>query len=219
MLLALDTSSPRIVAAVHDGTGVVGSAARTGAQSHGELLAVVVEEALRAAEVRTRELTCIAVGIGPGPFTGLRVGIVTGRVMALALDVVVGGVCSLDALAWQAQDRGQVDGPFAVVTDARRREVYAATYDRFGVRQSGPVVSAPADLPAGLRTGPVVGAGAALYAEHFSDVRATDPMTGDALAEWAHAVLHGGYELPAPEPLYLRRPDAVPPAERKRVLS
>lgn len=219
MLLALDTSSPQIVAAVHDGAGVVGSAARTGAQAHGELLAVVVQEALTAAGVRPLDLTCAAVGIGPGPFTGLRVGIVTGRVMAHALGIVVGGVCSLDALAWQAHDRGQVDGPFAVVTDARRREVYVATYDEFAVRQGGPVVSAPGDLPTEVRSGPVVGAGAAMYAVHFSDIRGTDTMTGAAVAQVAHAVLHAGYELPAPEPLYLRRPDAVPPTARKPVLS
>ncbi len=219
MLLAVDTSSPAIVAAVHDGTAVVGSAARTGAQAHGELLAVVVDQALRAADARPEDLTCVAVGIGPGPFTGLRVGIVTGRVLARALDIVVGGVCSLDALAWQARDRAQVDGPFAVVTDARRREVYAATYDKFGVRQGGPVVSAAAELPAELRRGPVVCAGAAMYGEHFADVRATDALTGDAVAQWAHAVMHGGYELPEPEPLYLRRPDAVPPAARRPVLT
>ncbi len=174
MLLALDTSSPQIVAAVHDGTRVLGSAERTGAQAHGELLAVVVGDALAAAGVRPGELAGVAVGIGPGPFTGLRVGIVTGRVMGLALGLVVGGVCSLDALAWQARDRGQVDGPFAVVTDARRREVYVASYDEFGVRQGGPLVAAPADLPEQVRRGAVVGAGADLYAEHFSDVRGTD---------------------------------------------
>lgn len=218
MLLAIDTSSPAIVAAVHDREQVVGSAARTGAQAHGELLAPVIEEALATAGIGVDELTCVAAGIGPGPFTGLRVGIVTARVMAHALGLPVGGVCSLDAYAWQARHVEGVGGPFAVVADARRREVYVAAYDDAGIRQTGPQVSKPVDLPSSLRGGVVVGPGAALYAEHFADVRTVAPLTGDAVAEFAHAVLHAGYELAAPEPMYLRRPDAVPASSVKKVL-
>lgn len=218
LLLAIDTSSAAVTAAVHDGTSVVGEATRTGARAHGELLAPTIEQALAAAAARPADLTVIAVGIGPGPFTGLRVGIVTGRVMAAALGIEVHGVCSLDALAWLAHHERRVDAPFAVATDARRREVYLATYDAAAVRQRGPDVIRAADVEETVRTGPVVGEGAALYPEAFGDAREPRFVTGAAVASYAAGVLHAGYELCDPDPMYLRRPDAVPPGAPKPVL-
>lgn len=219
LLLALDTSSAAVTVAVHDGTAVVGSATELGAQAHGELLAPTVARALRDAGAAPADLTQIAVGVGPGPFTGLRVGIVTGTVMAYALGIGVGGVCSLDALAWLAHHEGLVDGPFAVATDARRREVYLARYDADAVRLSGPDVAQPAAVEEQVRAGAVVGAGAAMYPEVFLDPRGPALVTGAAVAAYAAGVLHAGYELCDPTPLYLRRPDAVPSAARKKVLS
>ena len=109
MLLAFDTSSAAVTAAVHDGTSLLATATELGAQSHGEHLAPTIARVLSEAGVTAAELTHIAVGVGPGPFTGLRIGLVTARVMAEALQITASGVCSLDALAAEAVGTGMVD--------------------------------------------------------------------------------------------------------------
>jgi tRNA threonylcarbamoyl adenosine modification protein YeaZ len=216
LLLAIDTSAAAVTAAVHDGTDVLAAGFQEGPQAHGELLAPMVAAVLEQAGAVPADLTSVAVGVGPGPYTGLRVGIVTGAVLGYALGIPVGGVCSLDALALLAVGSGAVAGPFAVVTDARRHEVYVAGYDGAGVRQSGPEVLAPADLPEQVRRGPVVGV--RRYPELFPGLCGPAAVTGAALASYAAGVLAGGSELLAAEPLYLRRPDAVPSAGAKSVL-
>ena len=216
LLLAIDTSASAVTAGLHDGTTVVAEAFEEGPQAHGERLAPLVQQVLREAGASPADLTSIAVGIGPGPYTGLRVGVVTGKVMAYALGIPVGGVCSLDALAWLAVCSGTVSGAFAVATDARRKEVYLARYDADAVRLAGPDVLRPADVPADVRAGPVVGAG--LYPELFTHLLGPTWVTGGAVASYAVGVLHAGYELATPTPLYLRRPDAVPSASTKTVL-
>ncbi|THI92335.1 tRNA (adenosine(37)-N6)-threonylcarbamoyltransferase complex dimerization subunit type 1 TsaB, partial [Nocardioides sp.] len=168
MLLAFDTASPRVTVALHDGSDVVAEEAAGTGMRHGEQLAPLIERVLAAAGIGPADLTGIAVGVGPGPFTGLRVGLVTARTMAHVLQVPVHGVCSLDVLAIEAVERGIVDGAFSVATDARRKEVYLASYDDSGRRTSGPVVDRPAALATEL---PVVGEGAALYPDAFPDAR------------------------------------------------
>ncbi len=218
LLLVLDTSSAVITAAVHDGDSVVGAATEHGAQSHGELLAPVIERALVEAGARPGDLTHLCTGVGPGPFTGLRVGIVTARVMGEALGIPVHGVCSLDVLAFQAAaESGFTLGDFAVATDARRKEVYLRTYSRGGRPASDPVVVKPADVDAALARGPVAGPGALLYPEVFFDPRLPRELDGAAMAELVAGRIELGAALVAPEPLYLRRPDAVEGAGRKRV--
>ncbi|WP_341351334.1 tRNA (adenosine(37)-N6)-threonylcarbamoyltransferase complex dimerization subunit type 1 TsaB [Nocardioides convexus] len=167
---------------------------------------------MASAAARPGDLTAIAVGVGPGPFTGLRVGLVTARTMGHVLDVPVHGVCSLDALAIEALESGAVEGDFLVATDARRKEVYLASYDGRGVRTSEPVVDRPAALASER---PVVGEGATLYPEAFPDGRT--PLRPDA-AWLARAVAGQRVVLVAPEPLYLRRPDAEIPHAPKAVL-
>ncbi|UMG91453.1 tRNA (adenosine(37)-N6)-threonylcarbamoyltransferase complex dimerization subunit type 1 TsaB [Nocardioides sp. TF02-7] len=211
MQLAFDTSSPTVTVAVHDGADVVAERVSDRTMRHGEQLMPLVEEVLRTAGLSPRDLTAISVGVGPGPFTGLRVGLVTARTLAHALTLPVYGVCSLDVLAVEAVDTGAVTGPFVVATDARRREVYLATYDETGTRVSGPDVGRPVDL---ATSAPVVGEGAALYAEHFPDGRA--PLRPSA--GWlAQTVVDERAELHDPEPLYLRRPDAEVPRAPKPV--
>lgn len=217
LVLGIDTSSEVVVSSLSDGTGVLGTSTQPGSQAHGELLAPGIDAMLRAASLGTRDLTHVVVGVGPGPFTGLRVGIVTALVMGEALGVPVVGVCSLDVVAWAAEH--VLASPFAVVTDARRKEVYVARYDAAGRRINEPAVSRPDDLDLDVRRGPVVGAGAALYADRFSDVRSVAPLDPAALAAVSAAVVLGSERVAAlePRPLYLRRPDAVANAGRKRV--
>ncbi|WP_436702210.1 tRNA (adenosine(37)-N6)-threonylcarbamoyltransferase complex dimerization subunit type 1 TsaB [Nocardioides sp. BYT-33-1] len=203
MLLAFDTASPTVTVALHDGTGIAATATSDRGMRHGEQLAPLIERVLAEAGVRPADLSALAVGVGPGPFTGLRVGLVTARTMAHVLGVPVHGVCSLDALALEAVADGAVSGDFVVATDARRKEVYRASYDARGVRLDEPVV----DRPAALATdGPAVGEGARLYPDAFPDARGPERP---AAAWLARGVVEGRVAVLAPEPLYLRRPDAV----------
>ena len=210
MLLAFDTATSRVTVALHDGTRVVASHDADEAMRHGEMLAPGIARVLAEAGATVRDLTGIAVGVGPGPFTGLRVGLVTARTLALTRGLPVHGVCTLDVLAAEAVRDGLVEGDFSVATDARRKEVYLASYAG-GRRTAGPVVVRPAD--AGV-TGPVVGRGAVLYPEAFGDARGPEQPSAAVLAE---AVVAGAVEVLPADPLYLRRPDAAAPGKPKRV--
>jgi tRNA threonylcarbamoyl adenosine modification protein YeaZ len=211
VLLALDTATPAVTVALHDGEQVVASRTRVDAMRHGELLAPGIAAVLSEAGAVRQDVTAVAVGVGPGPFTGLRVGLVTARTLALALDIPVYGVCTLDVLAVQAVDGAAVHEPFLVATDARRKEVYWAAYDEGGGRLDGPYVARPADVATGV---PVVGAGALLHPEAFP--LAAGPRHPDARV-LAEVVAGERAELLDPEPLYLRRPDAAAPGRPKRV--
>jgi len=211
VLLAFDTATPAVTVALHDGGRVVASLTRVDAMRHGELLAPGIAAVLDEAWVPRQDVTAIAVGVGPGPFTGLRVGLVTARTLALALAVPVYGVCTLDVLAAQAVDEGVVAEPFLVATDARRKEVYWAAYDEHGTRLDGPHVCKPADV---ATDGPVVGSGALLYPASFP--RGGGPSYPDA-GVLAQVVTDERAELLDPEPLYLRRPDAAMPGKPKPV--
>jgi len=210
VLLAFDTATPHVTVALHDGERVVATYSSAQAMRHGENLGPGIAQVLAEAGAISRDVTAIAVGVGPGPFTGLRVGLVTARTMALALGIPVYGVCSLDVLAVEAVATGAVSGDFAVATDARRKEVYLAAYDGAG-RLSGPEVVRPADAASPL---PVVGQGAVLYPGAFPN--AVGP-TAPSAAVLCEVVVGERYELLDPEPLYLRRPDAVAPGRPKRV--
>jgi len=220
LILALDTASATVSVAVHDGARVVAERAGERAGKHAEQLSPLIEAVLAEAGATRADLTGIVTGVGPGPFTGLRVGLVTAGVLGYALDLQVVGVCSLDAVALGAVNAG-AGGSFAAAMDARRREVYWARYEvaeidgvRVPVRSALPEVSAPADLDlAGLR---VAGRGATLYPEILGDPLdgPLDPPAG-ALATLARL---GQRFVLAPDPLYLRRPDAEANVSRKRVL-
>jgi len=211
VLLALDTATPAVTVALHDGERVVARHTVVDARRHGELLAPAITAVLDETWVPRQDLTAVAVGVGPGPFTGLRVGLVTARTLGLALDIPVYGVCTLDVLAAQAVDAAAVHAPFLVATDARRKEVYWAAYDEGGARLDGPHVSKPADV---ATEGPVVGAGAVLYPDHFANPVGPEHPDAGALAA---VVTDERAELLDPEPLYLRRPDVASPGKRKPV--
>ena len=211
LVLGLDTSSPAVSAAllaVDDaGVRVVAEAVVVDARRHGELLAQGVRSVLDGARPEA-----VVVGAGPGPFTGLRVGLMTAAAMADALAVPAYAVCSLDGLA--------AEPDVVVVTDARRKEVYWARYAG-GVRVAGPEVARPADLAAQLEPGArLVGAGALLH----RDVFASFAVDGDLLhpsvprlVERAVDRVRAGAPGDPLTPLYLRRPDAVEPGAIKKV--
>jgi tRNA threonylcarbamoyladenosine biosynthesis protein TsaB len=216
LVLALDTATARITAGVvelgPDGPPVT-LAARdgVGARAHAELLAPAVRDALAEAGRTRRELDAVVVGLGPGPFTGLRVGLVTAAAMGDALGIPVHGVGTHDAMA------AGLPGRVLVVTDARRREVYwSLVVD--GMRTHGPEVVAPAVLAERLEAdlGPVdrvVG-----DAAHQLGAEGEVPgPTPSGLVAVAAAALRAGTPPAPPAPLYLRRPDAVPPGAPKTV--
>lgn len=229
LLLAVDTSSA-VSAALYDGTRVLAERSTYDPRRHVELLTPTIDQVLEDAGVSRRDITGLVAGTGPGPFTGLRVGLVTARTMGLALGVDVVGVCSLDALARQAvrylESRSAVD-EIVVATDARRREVYWARYrlevspdrhdGRLPVRVDGPHVGKAADVR--VDGAVCVGRGAVLYPDALpgpGEDAPLDPSAG-ALAEVAASAMATGVTLGAPEPLYLRRPDAAVPKAPKKV--
>ncbi len=128
------------------------------------------------------------------------------------------GSARLDGLAYAAGLQG-LTGPFAVATDARRKEVYWARYDSPRLRTTEPAVDRPADIAERVAGLPAVGAGAALYPEVFTDLRAAGaPVAPPRWPRWPPAKLAAGEEFLPPLPLYLRRPDAQVPAGYKAVL-
>lgn len=220
MLLAIDTSTSAVGAALHDGRRVLAQVVHTddGARRHGELLAPAIAAALEEAGAQMRDLDAVVCGVGPGPFTGLRVGVVTALVLAHARGLPAPqGVCSLDALAHEL--RGRHTGELLVASDARRKEVYWARYDvgPAGARRlEGPGVARAGDLPEPLRHLPCIGRGVGLYPEALVNPLPEGPLdvSPAALADLAVALRSGthpdaGTGLLPPDPLYLRRPDAV----------
>ena len=210
LLLGLDTATPAVTVAVCDGMRTLAESTAPDDRRHSELLVPAIASVLREAGVTVGDIGGIAVGVGPGPFTGLRVGLVTARMLGVVIAVPVHGVCTLDALALDAG----IDGPFRVATDARRKEVYWAAYDGSGdlTRVDGPHVERPAAV---AWNGPVVGPGPQLYPEAFPDGREPWRPSAAALCRW----VSDGRPTLDPVPLYLRRPDATEPgAARKTVL-
>lgn len=207
LVLGIDTSTVVVVALARAGT-LLGSCVVGDPRAHAEQLVPSVERVFAATGHRLAELDRIVVGLGPGPFTGLRVGVATAQVLAATLGAALHGVCSLDVIAADHAAHG-AGGEFLVTTDARRREVYWARYAADGRRIDGPSVSPPGELP----DLPVVGPGAELYAGLLRGVdgpRVLDPA----------ALVLSGPRLPeaGTGPLYLRRPDATEPTRRKPVL-
>ena len=188
--LVLDTSTPAVTAGLVDldDLRVLAEAVEVDARRHGELLALNLQAVLRAGTPET-----VVVGVGPGPFTGRRVGIVTAAAFAEARGLPVTGVCSLDGLSAPG---------VGAVTDARRKEVYWAAYDETGRRADGPHVTKPEEARETLLGRRVVGDGAIRYGFATED----EPRYPQVAALAAASLRE---QLPL-TPLYLRRPDAVP---------
>jgi tRNA threonylcarbamoyladenosine biosynthesis protein TsaB len=188
------------------------------ANAHGEVLAPAIAQVLHDAGCARADLDVVGVGLGPGPFTGLRVGIVTASTLADALGIPAYGMCSLDTIARQ-HATGERD--FVVVTDARRRQVYWAAYSEIGARLDGPDIATPAEVAArfGGRVPEIVGpaAGAVGSESDAFVVKAALWPAARVVAEHALHARYTGVEPTTLEPMYLRRPDARPPGPPKKV--
>jgi tRNA threonylcarbamoyladenosine biosynthesis protein TsaB len=228
VILGIDTSTGLTTVALVDHDTVVAQASHWDARRHAEVIGPMLAQVLSAAD--GMQVSRIVCGVGPGAYTGLRVGIAAARAVGLARGIEVVGVCSLDAIAAAAQNRF---GAVVVATDARRSEVYWAGYSATGLRTDGPQVGAAdlVDVP-----GTWLGHGAALHArldESLRDLPPQSPLmspTGEWIARVGRVgapalsqvdlsvhggdgsatarALHGHVVVP-PFPLYLRRPDAV----------
>ena len=158
-VLTIDTSTSRSCVAIIDGSKLLYSGYRDGATAHGPSLPALVQEALAVSDVDE-----VVVGMGPGPFTGLRVGIAFAQSFALAREIPVRGVCSLDAIAAQVTEKD-----FIITVDARRKEVYWAHYTN-GIRVGEPAVNFPADVT-----------GAKIHADLFPDMVALVNLPGNII--------------------------------------
>ena len=174
LTLAIDTSTSRTIVGIIDGDEVLFEKFHEGATDHGRALSQLVAEALKV----SRPPKQVVVGMGPGPFTGLRVGISFAHTFGLARNIPVIGVCSLDAIAIDKSE-------YTVAIDARRKEIYWARY-KDGVRIEGPSVSKPAEVEG-------------FILDQYPDMKKLVDLSSSQNVT---------------EPMYLRRPDAVPTAER-----
>ncbi len=226
LVLVLDTATPAVTAAVSlidpmstgpSGVRVLATRTVTDERAHGELLAPSVSAVLGAADIAGRDLAAIVAGVGPGPFTGLRVGLATAAAMGQALSVPTYAVCSLDAIGTAAR------ATTLVATDARRKEIYWAVY-RGGVALTQPAVDRPervAATLAGSEVSAALGDGAHRYADVLGLPVLDEPRYPPpaALAGLAADRVRGQAPAEALRPLYLRRPDAAQPHAPKAVLA
>lgn len=210
LILGIDTSTTVCVGLARSGKTLaqvnVGDS-----RSHAELLMPTINQLMTDAGVSFNDLDAVALGVGPGPFTGLRVGIVTGKTLAFLAKTELYGVCSLDVVAKQWQLTGEAPEKFIICSDARRKELYWAVYDSTG-RTSGPEVSAPERLP----DLPIAGPGAHLFPEVIAPrVVESGPTALDAgvLASFGSNFVSAGLK-----PLYLRKPDAKIPGKPKSAI-
>lgn len=203
-VLAIDTSVGVSVAILRSN----GELTQSQAVDHGmqgELTADLISQVVAESGLEIAEITDVVVGVGPGPFTGLRVGLMTASVFAHAREIPIHGICSLDAIAFDYEK------PCVVVTDARRKELYWARYE--GKRIGEPQVSKPEDLLAQFPNSEFVGPGAQLYPDVISG-KVLELKAGSLAKLFAS----GTAQLVDVSPMYLRKPDAVEPTNRKSVL-
>lgn len=226
LALVIDTSSAAVTAGVAEVASgvaprVLAQQVIIDARAHGERLAPSIQASLAEAGVRFPDLAAVVAGTGPGPFTGLRVGLVTAAAIGDATGLPTYGVCSLDAIAAVHADCADL----LVAGDARRKEVYWARY-RHGIRTAGPEVTKPAELS--TEAAAMAGAGARLYSDVLGLPLLGLPLLGLPLLEEDYPPVAGLAAVAAERvlnrapgepltPLYLRRPDAVAPGERKQV--
>ncbi|KQO81803.1 MULTISPECIES: tRNA (adenosine(37)-N6)-threonylcarbamoyltransferase complex dimerization subunit type 1 TsaB [unclassified Frigoribacterium] len=224
MILAIDTSAGTTVAVVDRDRGVLAERTETDTRRHAEVVGTLIESALAGAGVVPTDLSAVVAGVGPGPYTGLRVGIVAARAFAFGIGRPCLAVASHDAVAFErlstgaggsgsvATPSGRLDAPLVVVTDARRREVAWTAYrgldaDGLPVPLDGPTLARPAELDG------VLGEAAAWPRTDPDDTA----VSAAALGMLAERLFEHGREFAGPAPLYLREPDVTVSAGPKPV--
>ena len=207
VVLGIDTATVVCVGLAVGGQ-TVGLGRVADRMAHVEQLTPLIRRVCAEAGVAATALTDVVVGLGPGPYTGLRVGIVTARVLAEIAGARLHGICSLDVIAAQYAIAAP-GGEFVVATDARRKEVYWARYAADGSRLEGPAVNAADEVP----RLPTIGPGTLLYPDRLEVVDGPTTLDPAVLAAVGLHLVGAGVE-----PLYLRRPDATEPGRRKSVL-
>ncbi|MDO4910116.1 MAG: tRNA (adenosine(37)-N6)-threonylcarbamoyltransferase complex dimerization subunit type 1 TsaB [Corynebacterium sp.] len=244
LILAIDSSTPSLVAGLvrveEKQYTLVKDGSKQNCADHNEQLVPTIQELLAAAGHSFADVDAVALGQGPGPFTGLRVGMATAIAIADALQVPVYPVCSLDAIAHHMVRENPQLSTFTVTTDARRREVYTASYENLGgatvtaattattirtVQPASVIKPEELELPTPDASGLAhinipenparlreVIAGRA--AEAGMTLEITD-LSPDPLGLVASIEDFDATDLPV-VPLYLRRPDAVIPAAMKK---
>ena len=221
LILGIDTATTQLSVAVGGHEGVLAAVQSSKPRRHAESLTPAIEFACRQARIELREISVVAVDLGPGLFTGLRVGIATAKAMAHALRVPMIGVPSLDLLAFPARFSSRL---IVAAIDARRGELYSAFYRQVpgGLqRLSDHTVGTPEDLASELiATGEeclLVGDGAQRHHEVFEGLNKVELVGGElaapsatSLVMLAHAqALREQFVKPWDlQPLYLRKPDA-----------
>ena len=179
--LAIDTATSRTIVGVVDDGVVLFEEFHEGATDHGKAISQLVAQALKS----TKLVDQVVIGMGPGPFTGLRVGITFAQTFALARSIPWIGVCSLDAIRIDSTSNLLNTDEYTVAIDARRKQIYWASYKE-GVRVKGPAVDKPEDIDE-------------FITNLFPDVRKLVELSSTQNVK---------------EPIYLRSPDAIPTAER-----
>ena len=214
-LLAIDTAANLCAACVWDiAAGVErGRSVADLGKGHAEHLMATIDEALSASGLSYAGIGALAVSVGPGSFTGVRVGVATARGLALALKIPATGVSTLEALA--AETRFMHPGrPVLVAIEAGRGDFYAAVYDEFGsVRYAPAVVSFDEALALAQETRPALAGTAAGKLSTIPGDLPLGPLAATAdIATYARIAAQRGPGAEKPRPLYLRAPDAKPQA-------
>jgi tRNA threonylcarbamoyl adenosine modification protein YeaZ len=203
VLLAIDTSAGTAVAVLVDGV-VASESYDANSMQHAEKIGIQIQQGLEAAKKKSSDVSAVAVGIGPGPFTGLRVGIAAAKMFAEGVSAPIYGVGSLDAIAFA----NSLDEPTLVLTDARRSEVFFGLYlgkTPAGVPRTllGPGVKKQAELEVQLK------------AAGHSYVLANTQVSAANLGLLSLAQLAEGTANTSVVANYLRAPDAVPAKGKK----
>jgi tRNA threonylcarbamoyladenosine biosynthesis protein TsaB len=229
LILGIESSTSQVGCAIGGHEGVLASAHSSRGKRHAESLTPQIEFVCKQARVELQEISIIAVDIGPGLYTGLRVGITSAISIAFGLNVPMIGVSSLDLVAYPIRHCQKL---IVAAVDARRDEIFHANYRQVpgGIqRVSEPVVITPEDLSAELLASSdevqLVGDGAIRYAGHFNDLKGVEPAepglafpSASSLVQLAHAkALREDFIKPSElKPLYLRKPDALEIDKKKR---
>lgn len=215
-LLAIDTAANLCAVCIYDtdASRELGRSVREIGKGHAEVLMDVIGEAREAASMAFADLGAVAVAVGPGSFTGIRVGVSVARGLALALNVPATGVTTLEALAFEAREKFAGKTVLTAI-DGGRDGIYAAIYDGLGKIVYAPAVldletiaelAATVDVVTGSAAARIAAAADAGHLMIGSDARTAD------IAAYAKLALAKGFAGEKPRPLYLRAPDARPQA-------